>query len=183
MTYLPPLDDGREAVVAFTGHAVIASRLGADQLADLSPDGFGGALSPAVLLRLAARGAIDVNDVTMVACGTGHGSTWDRTGRWDNHPRVQHARRLRHDVVGYGDERGLHPIAEGLAGRREMSIEVIDSLHGSGAGRALIAEARGLVPPDEWLFAAISPGNARSLRPFLAQGFIPIGSEVLITPR
>ncbi|HRE00925.1 MAG TPA: hypothetical protein PLV68_06470, partial [Ilumatobacteraceae bacterium] len=39
VTYLPPLAGGREAVVAFSGHTVIASRLGPAELADLAPDG------------------------------------------------------------------------------------------------------------------------------------------------
>lgn len=28
----------------------------------------------------------------------------------------------------------------------------------------------------------VSPGNARSLRAFLAAGFVPVGSEVLLSP-
>lgn len=63
-----------------------------------------------------------------------------------------------------------------------MSIEVADEFHGTRTGRALIADARAFVAPTGWLFAAVSPGNARSLRAFLAQGFIPLGSEVLIEP-
>jgi RimJ/RimL family protein N-acetyltransferase len=34
----------------------------------------------------------------------------------------------------------------------------------------------------EPVFAAVSPGNARSLRALLACGFTPIGSEVLLRP-
>ena len=47
---------------------------------------------------------------------------------------------------------------------------------------SLIAEAIHLVPEGELLFAAVSPGNARSLRAFLSLGFTPIGSECLIRP-
>jgi hypothetical protein len=39
-----------------------------------------------------------------------------------------------------------------------------------------------LLPAGEPLFAAVSPGNARSLRAFLAVGFTPVASEVIITP-
>jgi hypothetical protein len=35
---------------------------------------------------------------------------------------------------------------------------------------------------NEPVFAAVSPGNARSLRAFLAAGFVPLGSEALIEP-
>ena len=38
------------------------------------------------------------------------------------------------------------------------------------------------VPPGETVWAQVSPGNAQSLRAFLACGFVPIGSEVLIRP-
>ena len=178
---MPPLDRGLEAVVAFTGHSVIASRLGEQDFADFRPNGFGDALAPEVLLRLAGGGTIGVNDVTLSARGTG-GGTLPATTLWDDHFRVRHARQLRTDVAVHGDERGLITLAAGTAGRTEMSIEVIDSLHGTKVGRAMIAEALALVPEGEWVFAAVTPGNARSLRSFLSQGFTPIASEVNIVP-
>lgn len=186
VTFLPPFDDGREAVVAFTGHAVVASRLGPDDLADLRPDGFGGALAPAVLLRLAAGGTIGVNDVTMVARGTageGDGTpALERTSRWDDHPRVAHARRLRRSVEVYGDERGVVTIADGLGGRLELSIEIDPAHRGTGIGRTMLEQARSLVTAGAPLFAAVSPGNARSLRSFLGAGFVAIASEVIVSP-
>ncbi|MGW3384020.1 hypothetical protein ACWDCO_28110 [Streptomyces albogriseolus] len=70
-----------------------------------------------------------------------------------------------------------------LAGRRELSIELRDVRDGGrGHGRSLIADALSLVPEGAPVFAAVSPGNARSLRAFLACGFTPIGSEVLLRP-
>lgn len=63
-----------------------------------------------------------------------------------------------------------------------MSIEIPPERHGLGTGRQLVAEARALVESSAWVFAAVSPGNARSLRAFLSQGFVPVGSEVLIEP-
>jgi hypothetical protein len=74
VTMCPPLADGREAVVSFSGHAVIASGLGAEDLADLRPDGFGRALDPRLLVRLAGDGTIGTIDITMVTFGTGGGS-------------------------------------------------------------------------------------------------------------
>jgi hypothetical protein len=93
---------------------------------------------------------------------------------------VRYARDIRQNVDVYGDERGLITLARGLAGRRELSVEAAEL--NRGWGRALIAEGVGLVPKGELVFAAVSPGNARSLRTFLALGFVPIGSEVLIRP-
>ena len=71
-------------------------------------------------------------------------------------------------------------MSKGLAGRTEIGVEVFEP--GGGRGRSLIAEARRLVPPDEFVFAAVAPGNARSVRAFLAEGFTPIGSEVVVVP-
>jgi RimJ/RimL family protein N-acetyltransferase len=48
-------------------------------------------------------------------------------------------------------------------------------------GRAAIAAARHLVPGGEPLWAQIAPGNAASVRAFLAAGFRPVGAEVLLT--
>ncbi|HEV7625968.1 MAG TPA: hypothetical protein VGO89_05685, partial [Streptomyces sp.] len=125
-------------------------------------------------------------DATLVARGTGGRGTTQRLPQrtdLDEHPRVRHARELRTHVRTYGDERGLVTLAEGLAGRLELSTE----LHGTqGAGRqlgrSLLGDALSLVPEGEPVFAAVSPGNARSLRAFLAAGFTPIGSEVVLRP-
>jgi hypothetical protein len=181
VTYVAPFAHGIEAVVAFTGHAVIASRLAASDLADLHPDGFGAALAPEVLLRLADGGTVGINDVTLCRRGLG-GGTLPETSEWGRHYRVRHARRLRSGVRVFGDDRGLVTLGNGLAGRLEMSVETVDALHDSGVGRAMIAEAIALVPEGEWVFAGVSPGNARSLRAFLSAGFLPIASEVQIVP-
>jgi GNAT superfamily N-acetyltransferase len=138
-------------------------------------------MQPAVLQRLAgAVGRIGVIDATLAAVGVGGGGLPEQSGL-DEHPRVQLARALRKDVRVYGDERGLVTLARGLAGRTELSIEVRADQQGHGHGRSLIRDALGLVPAGHLLFAAVSPGNARSLRAFLAVGFRPVGSEVIIT--
>jgi hypothetical protein len=99
------------------------------------------------------------------------------------HPRVQRARSHRSDVVVLGDETGLAVTGRGLAGRLELAVELLDpATAGSGAGRRLIRGALAALVPGEWCFAQVSPGNAASLRAFLACGFTPIGSEVLIHP-
>ena len=61
-----------------------------------------------------------------------------------------------------------------------MSIELDEPGALDGAGKELIRRARHHVSTTEFLFAAVSPSNARSLRAFLAEGFVPIGSEVII---
>lgn len=179
VTVLPPLDNGFECSVAFTGHAIVAT---SKPVADISAraDGYGGSMAPDFLRYLAGpAGFVGVVDVMLVARGTGASTLPVRTDAEDHH-RVRYARDVRSNVTVYGDERGLITLADGLAGRRELSVEANE--HGRGFGRALIAEGMGLVPPGELLFAAVSPGNARSLRAFLGLGFVPIGSEVLIRP-
>lgn len=180
----PPLRDGLQAVVSFTGHSVIATRRTAAELDDLKLDGFGAALHPRVLQRIAGEhGTVGQIDATMVARGNGdpERTTSPLPERADllEHPRVRHATALRCDVRVFADDRGLVTLAEGLAGRREMSIEVTGGA-GAGLGRALLRDALRLVPKGEEVFAAVSPGNARSLRAFQAVGFVPLGSEVII---
>lgn len=169
----PPLARGHQAVVSFTGRVHLAI---ADPLDDLELDGFGAALHPTVLHRLAGPGGtIGTLDVLLVAAGLGGGSLPLRTDL-DRHPRVRHARALRTRVRVHGDHRGLITLADGLAGRTELSVEAKTP----GTGRELIGAGLRLVPAGEPVFAAVAPGNARSLRAFLALGFEPIGSEVII---
>ncbi|RYE10578.1 MAG: hypothetical protein EOP22_04380 [Hyphomicrobiales bacterium] len=180
VTVTPPLAGGWECSVAFTGHAVVATARAEADVLQQGPDGYGESMAPDFLRWLAGpAGFVGVIDVMLVARGTGKSTLPLRTDA-DDHPRVQYARQYRSDVRVYGDERGLVTLAHGLAGRREFSVEA--SEHNRGWGRALIAEAIGLVPEGELVFAAVSPGNARSLRMFLGLGFTPIGSEVLIRP-
>jgi hypothetical protein len=177
VTYLPDLGGSWEAVVCFTGHAFIASRLGAADVSDLAPDGFGGALHPGILLRMAGPdGAVGSIDVTMYAEGKGGGTMRANPGL-DDHPRVRYARARREDVQAYGAADGLFTLGVGLGGRWEMSVE--NNTDGP-RGRDLIDQALKMTPQGELLFAAVAPGNSRSLRSFLACGFVPIGSEVLV---
>jgi len=146
---------------------------------DLHLDGYGAALAPAVLQRLAGQGEVGVLDVILVSRGTG-GNRLPARADLDHHPRVQHARSLRQQVRVFGDERGVVTVAQGLAGRTELSVQTWpDRL---GTGRGLIQDALSLVPVDGPVFAAVAPGNARSLRAFLTLGFRALGSEVLIRP-
>ncbi len=171
--YLPPLPRGLAAVVSLTGRVYLATE---HRIPDL--DGFGSALAPEVLRCLAGPGGtVDVLDATLVRRGVGGGTLPVRTDLGD-HPRVRHARALRENVRVYGDDRGLVTLAVGLAGRTEMSVEVFRP----GEGRGLIRAALALVPAGEVVFAAVAPGNARSLRAFLAEGFVPVGSEVILQP-
>jgi hypothetical protein len=174
VVFLPPLDGGHAAVVSLTGRAYVAS-----ERTLLGLDAFGSALRPAVLSALAGPGGeVETLDVTLVAHGLG-GAGLPVRHDLDDHPRVRHARAWRSRVRVHGDGRGLVAVACGLAGRTELSVELA-GVGERGVGRGLIRDALRLVPAGEPLFAAVAPGNARSLRAFLAAGFTPVGSEVLI---
>lgn len=183
---------GLECATAFTGHAVVSTALPASAVLGRGPDGFGGAMAPDFLRWLAGPGGwIGELDLLLVAPGAGpagdHGGAGadavvPRRSDLEEHARVRRARALRRDVEVYGDERGLVTLGRGPAGRRELSVEVPAGAEGRGAGRSLLADALTLVPAGEPVFAAVAPGNARSLRAFLACGFTPLGSEVLLRP-
>jgi hypothetical protein len=174
-----------EAVVSFTAHAVVATAHAVEDVRAHGADGYGGCFAPDFLRWLAGpEGWIDSVDALLVARGTGAapgGALPERPDLFD-HPRVAFARRLRADVRVHGDERGLVTLATGLAGRREVSVEVPSATRNRGAGRGLVRDALALVPTGEPVFAAVAPGNAASLRAFLAVGFVPIGAQVVIQP-
>jgi hypothetical protein len=179
---VPPYLPGVEAVVSFTGHAVVATALALEELVAAGADGFAGATSLPVLSLLAgSAGTVDVLDALLVARGTGGRGPAERSDL-AGHPRVRYARDWRTDVRVFGDEHGLVTLSRGLGGMRELSFEVPADRRGRGHGRALLREARALVPAGEPLFAAVAPGNAASLRALLAAGFTPIGSVLLIRP-
>ncbi|MFH8989631.1 hypothetical protein [Streptomyces sp. NPDC017940] len=185
VTVLPPLSRGLECSVAFTGHAVLATALPAREVLAHGPDGYGGSLAPDFLRHLAGReGDVGSTDVVLVARGTSGSARLFERSDVDHHPRVRYAREVRENVRVLGDARGFVTMADGLAGRREISIELEHpDGAGTGRGRALLRDALTLVPAGEPVFAAVAPGNARSLRAFLATGFTPLGSEVVIRPR
>lgn len=179
---VPPYLPGVEAVVSFTGHAVVATTLALEELVAAGADGFAGVLSLPVLSLLAGHaGTVDVLDALLVARGTGGGSLDERPDL-AGHPRVRYAREWREDVRVFGNEDGLVTLSRGLGDVRELSFEVTADRRGRGHGRALLQQARTLVPAGDPLFAAVAPGNAASLRALLAADFTPIGSVLLIRP-
>jgi hypothetical protein len=182
VTVVPELAPGRECSFGFTGHAVVATALPPADVHARKVDGFGPTVLPDFLRWLAGpTGEVHVTDVTLVARGTGGDRLPERPDLAD-HPRVRFALGFRDDVRVFGDERGLVTLSRGLAGRPELSIEAAPEGQGRGWGRSLMVDALSLAPDGEPVFAAVSPGNARSLRMFLALGFTPIGSETVVLP-
>ncbi|GAB4070544.1 hypothetical protein GCM10028777_36030 [Angustibacter speluncae] len=187
-TRVPPWRDGVEAVLAFTGHAVLAVADDVDDavLDGLAPDGFGGAHHPRVLLALAGEdGWVDSLDVVLHARGTGGGA--DLVPRPDlvDHPRARHAREVRDDVRVLGRPEGgssLVTLARGLGGLTEVSVELDPGERGSGRGTSLFVAARAAALAGEDVLASVAPGNTASLRAALRAGFVPLGSVQLLRP-
>jgi hypothetical protein len=176
---------GHCAVVEFTGHAVILADDDEAELRALGADGFGGASHPDVKQRLAgAHGVIGTQDAVLVAPGGGRlgdNSLLAVRTDLDDHPRVVRARQHRRELTVYADDSGLVTIGRGLVDRWELSVELLPRQQsGTGAGRRLIAGGLGLVPVGEYVWAQVSPGNAASLRAFLACGFVPVGAETIV---
>ncbi|WP_218606314.1 N-acetyltransferase [Pseudonocardia abyssalis] len=172
-----PWRPGVEAVVAFTGFAVLA----VDGPVPGPVDGFGGAHDPRLIAALAGPdGWIDSLDAVLVARGTGGPPVL--VGRPDlvGHPRAAFARAVRDDVRVLGRPTGdeIAVLGRGIAGLTELSMEVPPAVRG-GTGRAMVRDALASVTAGDVVVAACAPGNAASLRTLLAAGFVPVGSSQL----
>ncbi|HEX2883906.1 MAG TPA: GNAT family N-acetyltransferase [Candidatus Limnocylindria bacterium] len=180
-----PSPPGRsDAVVAFTAHHVVAAPVPEVAVRErLSGEDLGAPMGARFLAWLADRIGSEPGslDVVLAAPGTGMSGDVLRPAGRVAHDRVARAERYRDDVrvLTDAERRGVVIMGLGLAGRLELSIELEAGARDRGLGRRLIEAARGLVTPDEVVFAQVAPGNAASLRAFLAAGFRPIGAEVL----
>ena len=181
-----PAADGWCAIVEFTGHAVVMGEMSLPDLAAMGADGLGGASRAEVKLALAGPGGwIGCQDAVLVTTGRGDGVDGPLHPRDDleEHPRVVLSRAHRNAVEVFGDDTGFVTIGDGLVGRREISVELFaGTRRDASAGRALIAAGLCRVPTGDHVWAQVSPGNAASLRAFLAAGFVPVGAETLIVP-
>jgi L-amino acid N-acyltransferase YncA len=99
------------------------------------------------------------------------------------HPRVARALRYRSQVQVWTAAGGILVLGRGLAGRWEAAIEVDEDRRNAGLGRSLAAAARHLVPDGRPVWAQIAPGNAASVRAFLAAGYLPVGAEAILVAR
>ncbi|WP_245908653.1 GNAT family N-acetyltransferase [Pseudosporangium ferrugineum] len=174
-------------MTSFPGYVAVAADVDRGWLDSWTGDGgLGAPLSPSFLcaleeiLRLEA-GSIDAvvlappldgdppMELTPLDAGT--------------HPRLVRARRYRTGVRAWSCGPAILVIGRGLAGRWEVAVEVDEPARNRGLGRSLARAARHLVPDGRPLWAQVAPGNAASLRAFLAAGYTPVGAEVLLLPR
>ncbi|RVX45054.1 acetyltransferase (GNAT) family protein [Nonomuraea polychroma] len=170
-------------VIAFTAHSVIFADVDPDWIRDRLPAGHLSApLGPPFLQALAEETGRSIGSVDLLALaeslpGSPPVPLDEITG--SDHPRVARARRYRDSVRVWSGQGGLLTIGRGVAGRWEVAVEVEPAYRGRGVGRILAASARRLVPEPVW--AQVAPGNAASVRAFLAAGYVPVGAEVLLS--
>ena len=171
-------------VIAFTAHNVIFTDLEPDWiLAHLDQDDLSAPLNPPFLTALERKTAQRVNNIDLLTLARPlNGSPpLELTKTNTDHPRLKTAQQYRDDIHTWTCPGGLVVLGRGVAGRWEVAIEVAQDHRGRGLGRALARAARHLTTEPLW--AQIAPGNAASVRAFLAAGYTPIGAEALLVPR
>jgi len=182
---LSPSPPDLVGVLAFSGCSIVAADVDPAWVARLcSADDLSAPLCPPFLMALSARVQRAVNNIDIICVAepasvpTGAPELTEREP--SEHPRVLRSLGYRSDVHMWTTPGAILVLGRGVARRWEVAVEVAESARGRGLGRLLAAAARGLVPPGEPLWAQIAPGNAASVRAFLAAGFRPVGAEALL---
>jgi len=177
-----------DAVVAFSGHNIVAVPLHPAVVISHLPDDDPGAPVSALFLSWlgATLGVVPGTlDLVMVGEGTGEPATELVPVAVDEHPRVVRAVTHRSDITVHTDAEGdgVVILGRGLAGRLEVSVEVAADRRSRGVGTSLARAALGLARNGELVWAQVSPGNVASVRTFLRAGYRPVCSEVLFLRR
>jgi GNAT superfamily N-acetyltransferase len=184
ITILPQPSPREAGVLAFTAHSVIFTDVDPAWIRGrLAPGDLAAPVLPSFLEALCAKTGHHANCADMLCVATAEPGPPDialNPTRAAGHPRVARALRYRDDVRTWEVPGGILTLGRGVAGRWEVAVEVDPDHRGRGLGRALAAAARHLVPDGIPLWAQITPGNAASVRAFLAAGYQPVGSEILL---
>ncbi|KUL25770.1 GNAT family N-acetyltransferase [Streptomyces regalis] len=187
-TVVPHASHRNSGVLAFTAHSVVFT----DEdpawvyaaLRDVDCDGLAAPMNPRFLAALMERTGRTAETIDAVLVGSplpGEPSLALTEIEDAGHPRIAYARRRRDDVRAWVADDGVLVMGRGVAGRLEVSVEVDDEVRHRGLGRRLVTAARHLVTEPLW--AQVAPGNARSMRAFLAAGYLPVGAEALLHAR
>jgi GNAT superfamily N-acetyltransferase len=184
VTILPQPSRRDAGVIAFTAHSVVFVDLDPAWVRGLLPPGdLSGPLLPPFLQALCAATGRRVNNIDLLCVAAprpGSPAIMLTPAMPSGHPRVVRALRHRDSVQVWETPGAILSIGRGVAGRWEVAVEVDPGYRGKGLGRELAAAARHLVPDGTPLWAQIAPGNAASVRAFLAAGFRPVGAEAML---
>jgi hypothetical protein len=185
VTILPQPSARDCGVFSFTAHAVIFTDADPAWVKrQLPADDLSAPLSAPFLAALGRQTGRTPGSVDMLTCTValpGEPSI-DLTPQSDRqHARVVRALDHRDDVRVWQATGGVLILGRGVAGRWEVAVEVDQDQRDRGLGRKLAAAARHLIPAGTPLWAQIAPGNAASVRAFLAAGYRPVGAEVLLS--
>jgi GNAT superfamily N-acetyltransferase len=184
VTVVPQPSERDAGVLAFTAHSVIFADADPDWVrAQLPPGDLAASLSPPFLQALGTAtnrrvGSIDLLCVAESLDGPPPVELMPEPE--STHSRLLRALSYRDEVRAWTTDGGLVLLGRGVGGRLETAIEVDEDQRGHGLGRRLATSARHLIPPGTVLWAQVAPGNAASVRAFLAAGFVPVGAEVLL---
>ena len=189
VTILPQPSPRYAGVLAFTAHSVVFADADPAWIrGQLPPGDLAAPMLPAFLQALADRTGrrVSSHDLLCVAAQLAGPSPFGLSPLAvtadAGHPRVTRAMRYRTDVRVRQAASGVVVVGRGVAGRWEAAVEVDPNCQGRGLGRELATAARHLVPDGAPVWAQIAPGNAASVRAFLAAGFAPVGAEALLLP-
>ncbi|XUL91217.1 GNAT family N-acetyltransferase [Streptomyces galilaeus] len=184
-TVVPQASERDAGVLAFTAHAVVFvdedPEWVYDTLTAVPCDALAAPMNPRFLAALLDRTGRTAENVDAMLVGSplpGEPPLPLKEITDGDHPRIVYARGRRDYVRAWTTEGGVVVMGRGIAGRLEVSVEIEEGVRQRGLGRALVAAARQLA--DEPLWAQVAPGNARSMRAFLAAGYRPVGSEALL---
>lgn len=188
VTVLPQPPAGDAGVIGFTAHHVVFADVDPAWVAARLPDqDLCAPFNPPFLADLSRLTGRRVNSIDLLCVASslpgpppGEPALTSGPAPVDDHPRVARARRYRTGVRAWETDGGVLILGRGVAGRWEVALEVDPGQRGRGLGRQLATAARHLVPGGEPLWAQVAPGNAASVRAFLAAGYLPIGAEALL---
>jgi GNAT superfamily N-acetyltransferase len=181
----PAVSGQVDAIVAFTRHVVIATRVGPEEIRErVAAADLEAPMGARFVGWLESRLGAESGPVDMVLAHDGGGEApllMVRRGDLAHHPRVVRAGRFRTDISVYSDDerRGLVVIGRGLGDRWEMALEVDPRHRGRGLAPKLILSGVAQIPLGELVFGQVAPGNVASVRAVLAAGFSPVAAEML----
>jgi len=185
LTVVPQMSERDAGVLSFTAHAVVFLDEDPEwvraQLARADCDPLSAPMHPAflhALLERTGRSAETIDAMLVGAPCAGELPFPLREIEDPGHSRVGYALKRRDEVRVWETAGGVLVLGRGIGGRLEVSVEVDDAARGRGVGRQLVEAARHLAGEPVW--AQIAPGNARSVRAFLAAGYVPVGAELLM---